>query len=258
MQIFGCLPLEIRTKILNHLISTRDLLYVGQASYHMYQALPLSVSAEVFNATEFDELSQKDMAMIRSIGQKVKVFTLKGDDMWLWSVYHSFADVIAPFINLHTFALSRSSVPVSLRFVTLLPSTLRVLQLDCLLFPAVEFIRYLPPLGDRVTKLGLTSNDQLTRYDSVNIVQHYQKLEVLDIRVSDFIRSGTADTILRLCPLLHTFLFTTEFRVRDARAWVTLADDVFGHVIYDDAFYEELIVHRETLDYDDEYGVIDV
>ena len=98
----------------------------------------------------------------------------------------------------------------------------------------------------------------MTKYDSVNILQHYNLLEELDIRVSDFIRSGTAETILNYCPLLHTFLFTTEFRVSEARAWVLLADDHFGHVIYDDAFYEELIVHRQTLEYDNENGVIEV
>ena len=258
LQIFGCLPIEIRAQILNHLTSTRDLLNVAQTSYQMFQALHLSDSLKFFNASEFEELSAKEMAIIRLNGQHVTEFMLKGDDMWFWAVTNSFADVIAPFVNLTTFALSRSTVPVSLRFLRILPNTLRVLQLDCLLFPAQEFITYMPPLGQHVTTLALTGNDQLTRYDLVNILQHYQQLEALDIRISDFIRSGTAESILRYCPLLHIFLFTTEFRVSEARAWVQLADENFGHVIYDKAFYEELIVHRETLEYDDENGVIDV
>ena len=177
--------------------------------------------------------------------------------MWLWVVHNSFVDVLSPMCNLHTFALSRSSVPTTLRFLTLLPPTLRVLQLDCLLFPAKEFIEFLPPLGSRLDKLALTSNDQLTKYDLVTILQHFGNLDTLDIRLTDFVCPGTVETILTYCPKLLVF-FSCDFRVRDARQWVEIADLNFRHVTYDDQFYKELVVHRETLEYDDEYGVIDV
>ena len=215
-------------------------------------------SFKEFNASEFKELSQDDMAVIRTYGSKIKTFALKGDDMWLWVVRRSFWDVLAPMVNLHTLALSRTTCPATLRFLTLLPQTLRVLQLDCLLYPAQEFIQFLPPLGPRLDKLALTGQDQLTRFDLVTILQHFSNLDTLDIRVSDYIRPGTAEAILNYCPKLLLFLFTTDFRVRDARAWVEVADLNFRHVTYDEQFYKELVVHRETLEYSDEYGVIEV
>ena len=211
-----------------------------------------------FHASEFKKLSKNDMAVLRVHCSYIKCFALKGDDMWLWAVCKSFVDVIALMVNLHTLALSRTTVPATLCFLTILPQTLRVLQLDCLLFPAKEFIDYLPPLGARLDKLSLRGNDQLTKYDLVTILQHFSNLDTLDIFNSDFVHPGTVEAILNYCPKLLVFLFSTDFRVRDARLWVQIADLNFQHVMYDDQFYEELNVHRQTLEYSDEYGVMEV
>ena len=161
------------------------------------------------------------MTVLRVRGSYIKCFALKGDHMWLWAVLKSFVDVIALMVNLHTLALSHTTVPATLRFLTILPQTLRVLQLDCLLFPAID---YLPPLGACLDKLSLRGNDQLKKYDLVTILQHFSNLDTLDIFNSDFVHPGTVEAILNYCPKLLVFLFSTDFRVRDARLWVEIAD----------------------------------
>ena len=99
-------------------------------------------------------------------------------------------------MQIKSLSLSQTLVFQDLNWLVYLPSTVSILQLDSLTMPAMQFIRNIPPLSGQIVKLALTGNPQLTKYDLVNILQHFYQLEGLDIRHSEYLTAGTVGTIL--------------------------------------------------------------
>ena len=153
-----------------------------------------------------------------------------------------------PLTNLTALVLSRTCTPLSLEFLKNMPKTLVKLQLDNLGFPAQEFIKYLRPLCNQLDELAITTASNLTCFDLVNILQHFWKLDKLDIRHTDYLRPGTVGTILHYCYNLQVFYFNIMMECADSRAWVDLIECDYEYVTFDKKFYEDIVTFKSYIE----------
>ena len=244
--------MEIRERILKSM-PTGTLLKVMSLSKELLRTVIVTGVFEEFDPSEIGSLTDADLENLQEVGFNVKRFALTGNDFDLDVMVMSFVGLLKFFPNLTSFELTRTiDVPCCLQVLKYLPKSVTYLKLHNTSFPAVSYIKYLPPLAPQLDRLSLTLIPPLTKYDLVNILQHFSRLDWLDIRGTDFIRPGTAMTIMRYCYNLQTFLFDTEFRVTDSQEWLDLVEFDFQHVHYSDKFYEEIESYRYFTDRLDE------
>ena len=247
--MFASLPVELRSSILKYL-NTKDLMHVGIACEDLAQCLPLCKSFVRFNASDFDEFTSNHLDLMYRFGKSVSGFKIQGNNIELLPLQTA-ESLIAPFSNLVVLALMRTNMFLTLEFLPQLPKTLWVLQLVTLpAMHALQFIKYLPPLGSRLLKLVLTGIIQLTPYDCVNILQHFTKLKYLDLRKTEYLLPGTAGTILSYCKNLDVFYLSTRFRFRESQAWLDLVQRDFTHVEFNEEVYSLLVTCQYIVDND--------
>ena len=203
----------------------------------------LMVKEKFFTLFDFSRITwvEEDLLdLIRDICTSVREFKLVGDYLEL-SFGQTFSDIIMPFRFLTAISLQRCPSVLSLDFLSLAPLTLHKLELNFVhMLPASEFVCYVPVVANQLTCLIMRNNLQLTKYDLVNIVKRFAKLECLDICDSDYITPGTTDTISRYCYNLEKFYFTMDFQVRDTLAWIDLLARELEHVEFTDRVNAQL------------------
>ena len=150
------------------------------------------------------------ISMIDQMCPTIKCLTLRGDNLETWA-FQCFADIILPFRFLHELHLTRAPVVESFKFLWQSPITLTVLTLDSLYVSADQFVQFVPVLSNQLTSLSMASNPQLTKYDLVQILQKFWKLDTLNIVDSEYLTPGTCETIARYCYNLEKFLLHAQF-----------------------------------------------
>ena len=193
----------------------------------------LMVKEKFFTQFDFSKITWVEddlLHLIHDICTSVREFKLVGDYLQL-SFRQTFSDIITPFRFVTVISLQRCPSVLSLDFLSLALLTLRKLELNFVhMLPASEFLQYVPVVANQLMCLIMQNNPQLTKYDLVNIVKRFVKLECLDICDSDYITPGTADTISCYCYNLEKFYFTMDFQVCDTSAWIDLLAHELEHV----------------------------
>ena len=195
---------------------------------------------ESFDLSFFHDISEEVLELVECISPSVKMLTIAGPQFDLY-FGQTLYQVIMPFRFVNTLRLSHTCVVLSLDFLSMAPVTLRHLQLDFLhMLPAIEFICYVPFVARQLRVLELTNNPQLTKYDLVQILQHFSVLEELNICNTEYITPGTCGTIAQYCYNLECFYFSLDFRVSDTRAWTALLGIDLEHLDFTPEVYRNL------------------
>ena len=208
---------------------------------------PVCQNITKFDLSDFVKLQDDDLKFLSNFGHLVKKFIMRGYDLTLLPLQQSILDLFCPLTNMTHLVICRTDLLATLRFLTILPPSLVNLELDNLDFPAHDFITYAPTLANQLDRLCITNNLQLTCYHLISILQGFWKLDMLDIRNTEFIRAGTCTTILNYCYNLQTFYFSSLFKLHDARAWIDLVEFDFQHVEFDTVTYAEVATYKECL-----------
>ena len=214
----------------------------------MAVCLSMSTTFKMFDVSDMYSIEEKDHEILMSHGHRIDTFVLQGNDTWLLTVSKNFNDFMQPLTNLTALVLSCTCIPLSLDFLKLMPRTLVKLHLDNLGFPAKEFIQYLRPLCNQLDDLAITSSSHLSCFDLVTILQHFWKLDKLDITHTDYLRPGTVGTILRYCYNLQVFYFSTILKCTDSRAWVDLVECDYDYVTFHKQFYDNITTCKMYID----------
>ena len=204
------LPVELQIKILQQVPFTTKI----NSALASRKLRSLMVKEQFFRHFDFPNIRwvEDDLPdFIHEICTSVREFKLVGDYLEL-SFGQTFSDIMMPFRFVTVISLQRCPSVLSLDLLSLAPLTLCKLELNYMyMLPASEFVRYIPVVSNQLTSLIMENNPQLTKYDLVNIVQRFTKLECPDIRDRDYITPGTADTISRYCYNSEHFYFTMDF-----------------------------------------------
>ena len=200
---------------------------------------------ESFDLSFFTELSEEVLELVDDISPAIKFVKITGPNFDK-GLGQTFDDVIMPFCFLTMLILSHTHVVLSLDFLSLAPLTLKNLQLDFLhMLPAIEFVCYVPILCNQLTTLHLTNNPQLTKYDLVNILQHFAKLEELNICQTEYLTLGTCETIARYCYNLQRYYFNISFSIGKTREWVALLGIDLEHMHFTPDVYRALKLYYD-------------
>ena len=230
-------------------LSTKDLMNVTTVFPILAECLPMCKGFIRFDATELHGLSEEYVEIMKDQGSCVQVLKYKGSTMQLFPCSQDIMTLVSPFAHLKSVAFSRPNIIYSLDFLPKLPASVTILQLDDMIsISATEFIMYLPTMASQLEKLALTNNAQLTCYDLVNILQHFERLEALDLRATEYLSAGTTATILRYCSNLQQFYLTTRLRFRDSRTWLNIVECEYPHVEFSQDVYDDLKTHRWLLE----------
>ena len=217
-------------------------------------------SLKNFDLSPFCIIDDDLISMIDQMCPTIKSVKLQGNNLDLW-INQSIDDIILPFRFMTSLHLSRCPAVDSLQFLWQAPITLKELELDFLFVPADDFVKYVPVLSNQLTSLTMTSNPQLTKYDLVNILQCFWKLEKLNIVDSEYLMPGTCQTIARYCYNLEKFYFSLDFHLSDMRAWIGLLGIDLQHLEFTQVVKQNLDSYLEIEDYyacqDDGYEFID-
>ena len=159
-------------------------------------------SFQNFDLSEFCVIDEDMIALIDQMCPTIKSVTLHGNFLDKW-YDQSISDILLPFRFITSLLLSRSPAAESLQFLWQAPIMLKVLELDSLSVPADDFVKYVPVLCNQLTSLAMPNNPQLTKYDLVQILQKFWKLDTLNIVNSEFLTPGTCATISHYCYTLR-------------------------------------------------------
>ena len=193
-----------------------------------------------FDLSDYTLLDEDFLEFVDKMCPTIKHLKIEGTMLTLF-FGQRFEDIVLPFRFLTSLRLSKCSIVDDMQFLIYMPFTLKSLDLDRLFnVPADEIVRHLPILSDQLEILRITGLVQLTKYDLVNVLQHFQKLHILDICCTEYITPGTCDTIARYCFNLLEFYSTMDFRVRDCRAWIGLLGMDLQHVTFTELVNERL------------------
>ena len=152
-----------------------------------------------FDLSDYTLLDEDFLAFIDEMCPTIKHLKIEGT-MLDFFFGQKFEDVVCPFRFLTSLRLSKCCIVDDMQFVTYMPFTLKSLDLDRLFnVPADKIVKKIPILSDQLEILKLTGLVQLTKYDLVATLQHFHKLHTLDICNTEYITSGTCDTIARYC-----------------------------------------------------------
>ena len=158
-----------------------------------------------FDLSKFVFIDDDLLQFIDQMCPTMKHVTLKGNFFQLW-INQSIGDIITLFHFLTSLSLSYYTAVDTLNFLSLGPATLRGLELDFLhQVPVSDFVKYVPFLSQQLNHLYVMRNLQLTKYDLVEMLQKFWKLDLLDISESDYIEPGTCEMILCRCCNLQKF-----------------------------------------------------
>ena len=198
---------------------------------------------EQFDLSKFCLFAEDDVEVVEDLCPTIKHLTLKGDILNL-QLFQRFEDIVAPFRFLRSLTLSKCPVVNTLEFVWFLPFTLRALHLDRLyLVPPDDFVKFVLMLKNILDGLSIAHMVQLTKYDLVNILKGFWKLDYLDLRHTEYLTLGTSGIIATYCYNLDTFYFTLDFKVKDCRAWTGLLGMDLEHITFTPEVYELLTTY---------------
>ena len=152
------------------------------------------------------------------------------------------------FQNLTKLVVSMASTPASLNFLADLPMTVNDLTLDRLLHPISDFKFFLPELSQQLNNLGLTRMFHFTKYDLVEILQGFSRLDFLDLTETERLTRGTVATILTSCYNLQEFQFSHDMS-RDEIRWLELVYLDYQHVTFPDRVYTMCAAFRDIYDW---------
>ena len=240
--------MELQSKVLKD-VPFLEKVHFALISMQITALLYREKAFKHFNLSPFCIIEDDFITMLDQMSPTIKLVTLKGDNLDLW-INQTIGDIITPFRFMTTLRLSRCPAVDTLQFLWQVPLTLKELELDFLSVPTHDFVQYVPVLSN-----------QLTKYDLVNILQGFWKLDELNIVDSEFLTPSICETIYRYCYNLQKFYFSMNFRMSDMRAWIGLLGMDMEHVEFTEVENGQLETYLEIEAYyerqDDGYKFLD-
>ena len=245
------LPWHILKTIIGHIHDDTAVLNLCMTSKAMCDVVMRYRAMDVVDVSNLGQISFSTFVILKKLCITGRELRLMGSS-FLAPCFESGYDlrhIAHSFRNLRKVVISMASSPTSLSYLANLPASVDDLQLDRLLHPISEFKLYLPELKGQLQFLSLTRMFHFTKFDLVEILQHFNMLTYLDLTETERLTRGTVEALLTYCYNLQEFVFSHDMSSRDALGWLDIVYLDYQHVTFPDRVYKMCEAFKEIYDW---------